>query len=110
MNTLINLLSPSAMHSLGWALLHFLWQGTGLAAIAAAAMALCRRPSARYAIGVGALVLMLLAPLVTFFAASQGHARAAGNAKLSPPAAASWPTVVGRAGPNGPAPTTATAA
>ena len=67
MTTLLNWLSPSAMQSLGWALLHFLWQGTALAALAAAAMALCRRASARYLLGVGALVLMLLAPLATFF-------------------------------------------
>ena len=42
---LMNWVSPSAMQSLGWALLHFLWQGTALAALAAAAMALCRRAS-----------------------------------------------------------------
>ena len=36
MTTLMNWLSPSAMQSLGWALLHFLWQGTALAALAAA--------------------------------------------------------------------------
>ena len=67
MNTLANWLSPSAMQAAGWALLHFLWQGTALAALAAAAMALCRRASTRYLLGVGALVLMLLAPLATFF-------------------------------------------
>ncbi len=60
-------LSPATMHSLGWALLHFLWQGTALAALAAAAMALCRRASVRYVLGIGALVLMLLAPVATFF-------------------------------------------
>jgi beta-lactamase regulating signal transducer with metallopeptidase domain len=65
--TLMKWLSPNAMQSLGWALLHFLWQGTALAALAAAAMALCRRASSRYLVGVGALVLMLLAPLATFF-------------------------------------------
>ena len=62
-----NLLTPSAMQSLGWALLHFLWQGTALAALAAAAMAVCRRASVRYALGVSTLVLMLLAPLATGF-------------------------------------------
>ena len=61
--TLMNWVSPSAMQSLGWALLHFLWQGTALAALAAAAMALCRRASTRYLVGVGALALMLLAPV-----------------------------------------------
>jgi beta-lactamase regulating signal transducer with metallopeptidase domain len=95
MNSLFNFLSASAMHSLGWALLHFLWQGTALAAVAAAAMALCRRPSARYAIGVGALVLMLLAPLVTFFVVPQGHSGAADTAKSLPLAAAARPTVKG---------------
>ena len=71
---LLNWLSPSAMQSLGWALLHFLWQGTALAALAAGAMALSRRPSARYLIGVTALVLMLLAPLATFLNYQQERA------------------------------------
>jgi len=67
MTALTNWLSPSAMHSLGWTLLHFLWQGTAVAALAAVLMALCRRASARYALAVGALVLMLAAPAATFF-------------------------------------------
>lgn len=103
MNFLMKLLSPSAMHFLGWALLHFLWQGTAIAAVAAAAMALCQRPSARYAIGVGALVLMLLAPLVTFFAA-QGPSGAADTAKSSPLATAAWPTATGRDAASGTTP------
>jgi len=67
MTTLTNWLSPSVMHSLGWTLLHFLWQGTAVAALAAVLMALCRRASARYALAVGSLVLMLAAPVATFF-------------------------------------------
>jgi beta-lactamase regulating signal transducer with metallopeptidase domain len=55
------------MHSLGWALLHFLWQGTAVAALAAVLMTLCRRASARYVLAVGALAFMLAAPVVTFF-------------------------------------------
>ena len=66
MNSLVNWLSPSAMHSLGWTLLHFLWQGTAVAALAAVLMSLCRRASVRYAVAVGALAFMLTAPLVTF--------------------------------------------
>ena len=92
---MMNWLSPTAMQSLGWALLHFLWQGTALAALAAAAMALCRRASARYVLGVGALVLMLLAPLATFFYAQQ-HSGVADAAKSSPLAAAAWSTARGR--------------
>jgi beta-lactamase regulating signal transducer with metallopeptidase domain len=59
--------SPSTFNSLGWALLHFLWQGTALAALAAVAMTLCRRASTRYAFAVIALCLMFVAPLGTFF-------------------------------------------
>jgi len=66
LTTTLNWVSPSQMQSLGWALLHFLWQGTALAAVAAAAMALCRRSSARYLVGLGALILMLLAPVAHF--------------------------------------------
>ena len=40
MNGLMSWISPNAMHALGWALLHFLWEGTALAALAALAMAL----------------------------------------------------------------------
>jgi len=86
--TLTHWFSPSAMQSLGWALLHFLWQGTALAALAAGAMALCRRASTRYLLGVVALALMLLAPLATFFFYSQQHSGVADTAKSSPLAAA----------------------
>ena len=67
MTSLMNWFSPSTMHSLGWALLHFLWQGAAVAALVAALMSLCRRASARYALGVGALALMLATPIATFF-------------------------------------------
>jgi beta-lactamase regulating signal transducer with metallopeptidase domain len=91
---MMNWLSPTAMQSLGWALLHFLWQGTALAALAAAAMALCRRASSRYLLAVGVLALMLLAPLATFFYAQQPGV--ADAAKSSPLAAAAWSTARGR--------------
>lgn len=71
MNTFSNWISPSTMLSLGWSLLHFLWQGTALAALAAAAMALLRRPSSRYLAGVVVLILMLAAPVATFVFYSQ---------------------------------------
>jgi beta-lactamase regulating signal transducer with metallopeptidase domain len=94
-STLTNWLSQTAMQSLGWALLHFLWEGTALAALAAAAMALCRRASSRYLLAVAALVLMLLAPVATFFYAQQ-HSGVADTAKSSPLAAAAWSTARGR--------------
>jgi beta-lactamase regulating signal transducer with metallopeptidase domain len=63
----MNWISQGMMQSLGWALLHFLWQGTALAALAAVLIGLCRTSSSRYAIAVGALAGMLAAPVVTFF-------------------------------------------
>ena len=99
-STLTNWFSPSTMQSLGWALLHFLWQGTALAALAAAAMALCRRASTRCLLGVGALALMLLAPFATFFYAQQ-HSGVADAAKSSPLAAADRSTARGRTAASG---------
>ncbi|HSY89748.1 MAG TPA: M56 family metallopeptidase [Candidatus Binatus sp.] len=98
MTSTLNWLSPSAMQSLGWALLHFLWQGTALAALAAAAMALCRRASTRYLVAVGALALMLLAPLATFLFYSQQFSAqpfsgVADTAKSSPLAAAALSSI-----------------
>ncbi|MGC1105325.1 MAG: M56 family metallopeptidase, partial [Candidatus Acidiferrales bacterium] len=60
-------ISPQLTHTLGWTLLHFLWQGLALAAICSALMAMCRAASARYVIALATLVLMLVAPVVTFF-------------------------------------------
>jgi uncharacterized protein YnzC (UPF0291/DUF896 family) len=60
-------LSLQMLHALGWALLHFVWQGAALAALAAVAMAACRNARARYGVGVAALTLMLAAPVATFF-------------------------------------------
>jgi beta-lactamase regulating signal transducer with metallopeptidase domain len=59
-------ISPELMRVLGWTLLHFLWQGAGLAALFAVAMTVCRSAAARYAIAVGTLVLMMASPVITF--------------------------------------------
>ncbi|HLV87184.1 MAG TPA: M56 family metallopeptidase [Candidatus Sulfotelmatobacter sp.] len=72
-STLIRFLAdpaPATMHFVGWSLVHFLWQGMALAGLAAIAMSLCRQASSRYSVGVVALVLMLLAPVATFWAYS----------------------------------------
>ena len=73
MTTLVNWISPSTMQALGWGLLHFVWQGTALAAVSAAAMALSRRTQMRYIIGVAMLVLMLVAPIGTVAFYMQPH-------------------------------------
>ncbi|HEV3276849.1 MAG TPA: M56 family metallopeptidase [Terriglobia bacterium] len=60
------LLSPAVLHPLGLVLMHFLWQGFALMALAWVFMAVCRSAQARYALAVGALAAMLAAPIVTF--------------------------------------------
>ena len=94
MTSLTNWLSPSVMHSLGWTLLHFLWQGTAGAALAAVLMALCRRASARYVLAVSALIVMLAAPLATFFFLTSSDAAAPAK---SSPVAETQPTALGNA-------------
>lgn len=74
--------SPDVMRTLGLALVHFLWQGLTLAALLSAAMAMCRSAVTRYALAVGALVLMLAAPVVTFGILWAGRADA--NSSLAP--------------------------
>jgi len=59
-------LSPATLGLLALALLHFLWQGAALAALAYAAMALCRSAATRHALAVIALILMVSAPIATF--------------------------------------------
>src|SRR5258706_2003878 len=66
MSSLASWISPDVLRTLGWTLLHFLWQGAGVAALFAVASAVCRSASARYALAVGALVLMLVSPVATF--------------------------------------------
>src|SRR2546429_9595242 len=66
MSSFANWISPEILGTLGWTLLHFLWQGAGLAALFAVAAAVCRSASARYALAAGALVLMMASPVVTF--------------------------------------------
>ncbi len=66
MTNFANWISPELLRTLGWTLLHFLWQGAGIAALFAAGAAVCRSASARYALAVGALVLMMVSPVMTF--------------------------------------------
>jgi beta-lactamase regulating signal transducer with metallopeptidase domain len=66
MTLLIPWLSEATLRLLALSLLHFLWQGAALAALAYVAMAVCRSASGRYAVGVATLGLMLAAPVATF--------------------------------------------
>jgi beta-lactamase regulating signal transducer with metallopeptidase domain len=66
MNFLTGVLSPTAMRLMALTLLHFLWQGTALAALAYAGMTLCQRSASRYAVGLTILVMMAAAPGITY--------------------------------------------
>jgi beta-lactamase regulating signal transducer with metallopeptidase domain len=58
--------APDTLRTLGWSLLHFLWQGFALAAIASIGMTLFRRASARYIVGVLTLLAMVASVALTF--------------------------------------------
>ena len=60
----------------GWTLLHFLWQGTLTAAIAALGLRLLGTAQARYVFACAALALMLAAPVVTAWSLSRGFSTA----------------------------------
>jgi beta-lactamase regulating signal transducer with metallopeptidase domain len=88
-----NLLAQPACQALGWALLHFLWQGT-LAALLLAACNFALRDSparARYAVSCLFLIVLLALPLLTF-TASLGHAPALPATPAAFPAPAPAPT------------------
>jgi GWxTD domain-containing protein len=61
---------------LGWALLHFLWQGSAIVILYALARRCARRPQTRYVLACGALAAMMVAPALTFFLTTDaaGHA------------------------------------
>ncbi len=67
MNLLESFLSQPLATALGWALLHFLWQGTLVALLLAGALRLLKGLStnARYAAACAAMLIMLALPLVT---------------------------------------------
>jgi beta-lactamase regulating signal transducer with metallopeptidase domain len=73
MNAASHWLAPDVLRNLGLALSHFVWQGAAIAALAAAALAFASKASARYAIGVAALALMIAAPVITFLVLSNSE-------------------------------------
>lgn len=61
-------LTPETIQRFAGSLLHFLWQGAAIAVAASIGLRLLHRRSAelRYAVSVGAMILMLAAPIATF--------------------------------------------
>ena len=66
MTALQNWLTPEVTRAAALALLHFLWQGAALAALASATLAVFRNAATRYALAVAFLAAMMAAPLLTF--------------------------------------------
>jgi beta-lactamase regulating signal transducer with metallopeptidase domain len=87
MSIFANWVSPELLRTLGWTLLHFLWQGAGLAALFAVGSAVCRSAQARYALAVGALILMMVSPVFTF---SWLHAQANPAVRTGAEGASTW--------------------
>jgi beta-lactamase regulating signal transducer with metallopeptidase domain len=84
--------------ALGWMLLHFLWQGTLVAAALAVANTLLRaaRPGARYAAALSALVVLLALPALTLAVVTAGE-RTGGGESAGP--AAPKPFAAARSAP-----------
>ena len=68
MTLLTEWISPAVLRTLALSLLHFLWQGAALAALAYVALTLCQKASTRYLVAVAALIAMLVSPVATFLA------------------------------------------
>jgi len=66
MTDLTSFIAPETLRTLGWSLLHFVWQGFALAAVASIAFTVFRRPSARYVVGVLTLLAMVASVAVSF--------------------------------------------
>lgn len=71
MTALAHWLTPELTRIAAMTILHSVWQGAALAAIAAVAMVLFRSASTRYNIAVALLVCMVAAPAVTFYVLHQ---------------------------------------
>ncbi|MGH9494958.1 MAG: M56 family metallopeptidase [Candidatus Sulfotelmatobacter sp.] len=92
MTSLTSWISPIIMQSMGWTLLHFLWQGTAVAALAAGLIAVSRKPTTRYVLGVAMLALMTLAPVATFLLYSRQEVKIGSSSAPSLPSAV-WSAV-----------------
>ena len=67
MSAIETILREPAIQALGWALLHFLWQGALVGALAALVLRALRNsgPDVRYVVGTIALAVMATLPVVT---------------------------------------------
>jgi beta-lactamase regulating signal transducer with metallopeptidase domain len=66
MTSLIAWTGTAVVEALGWTLIHFIWEGAALALLLYVLLAFSRSATMRYALSLGVLAAMALAPLVTF--------------------------------------------
>lgn len=59
--------SPALVSDIGWVLVDFLWQGVALAGLLYLVLPICRSAAMRHNCALGTLIVMGLAPLVTFW-------------------------------------------
>jgi bla regulator protein blaR1 len=83
--------STELMSMLAWSLLHFLWQGVAIAALAAAVMFVFRAPATRYLVGVGSIALMFVSFGATFASLNSAASDAAAVGAATPAYAAAAP-------------------
>jgi bla regulator protein blaR1 len=94
MNAIETLLEQPIFQALGWTLIHFIWQGALIAVLYLSVSVLLRRFAAnvRYAAACGAMLLMLIAPVVTMVSIDSVSDRSPATA-LAPEATQSDQTV-----------------
>src|SRR5713226_9753638 len=90
-------LTPELLRAMGWTLLHFLWQGAALAAAFAVTGAVWQSAKTRYAIAVGTLAMMMMAPVVTFLFVNPRNGQASVSANSAAAGAAQQITEMTRA-------------
>lgn len=88
MNSLEMLLAKPVFQALGWALIHFIWQGALVAILYAGTAVLLRKRAAnvRYSVACAAMLLMLALPIATIFVigrASKDESRLSNEALIS---------------------------
>ena len=81
------LVSDQVVHTVGWCLVHFVWQGLLVALGLAVMLGLLRKRSAhaRYFVCFGALLLMAVLPILTYWAQEGVVAQFQGRAELGNP-------------------------
>jgi len=94
MTLLTDWISPAVLRTLALSLLHFVWQGAAIAALAYVTLSICRNASTRYAIAVAAMIAMLISPAATFLVLhTQGTALTSSTAAADVQPSADQPTI-----------------